>query len=323
MGKNAQYALLMMTVGALVAILLSRECSRASSSYSPSTRYDYKGDDEPRNRAPRERPEAVPPSRRSERPRSALGVIIKDVANMSTQEKNDANIRGECSVAITQVLPQSPAVAAGLHSGDCVLMFDNKSLTGSSHLRALAENAGVGKVIHLQVTRGGAPLDVPVKLGAAQTPPAEAVPEPRDARPRLSERAANCPSPSSWDGKVRGWAKLGSPLCAGAIVGYYVRVAINQDREAGLRAMATGWGQLVDKYVKLPGETCPSAAEMVFFDPTGNSGAGILFRERPARWDEIRMNNSEWLLRDASNQEVDTEVCFFLASDGRPTPGWQ
>jgi hypothetical protein len=61
---------------------------------------------------------------------------------------------------------------------------------------------------------------------------------------------------------------------------------------------------------------------MVFFDKDGESGAGILFANRPQGWDTIMESEPQWRLVDASRQPVSTQVCFFLAEESRRPAGW-
>lgn len=127
---------------------------------------------------------------------------------------------------------------------------------------------------------------------------------------------------ASWDGASRGWAKLGSAQCSlpGAMTGYYLRVAFDDDKAGSQHKMATAWGAYVNAH--LGGGACPPAREMAFFDASGQTGAGILFREMPPGWEAVLRQKPDWRLIDGRNQPVTTQVCFFPASEARRPPGW-
>jgi hypothetical protein len=324
MGKNAQYAILMMFIGALLALLISEKCSRTSIGPLQPSSLDPGPYERPNGTQRLPNPPQIAPQRqRQGGPRSALGVVIQDIVSSSNQDKDGPQVPDGCAVLVSKVLPNSPAASAGIQDGDCIMAFDGKKVENSSQLRTLAEDAGIGKVVRVQAMRGPAPLDVLVTLGVASTPSAPPIAaEFEDARPGAQRSPASCPPPTSWDGNVRGWDKVGSPHCMGATVGFYLSVAINQNKESSLQAIRNAWRIYVEKYVDANDAACPMAEEMVFFDRVGNSGAEILFRRKPDHWDDVRANDNIWLLRDASNQQVDDEVCFFLVSGGRPTPGW-
>lgn len=125
-----------------------------------------------------------------------------------------------------------------------------------------------------------------------------------------------------WDGKSRGWAKLGTPMCdkPGTTVAYYLRVSFNQDEPTSRAAVKQAWSKYVRGY--LGNAPCPDAQEMMFFDQKQQAGAGILFRSRPPGWDRVAAEKPEWLLLDAGEQPVSAEVCFFLAEESRKPEGW-
>lgn len=140
--------------------------------------------------------------------------------------------------------------------------------------------------------------------------------------PAQTEPTSRQCSIASWDGAVRGWAKLGSVQCTqpGVKTGYYVRVVLSQDKAASQAAVAQAWRRYVGAY--LAGGACPSATEMIFFNPTGEAGAGILFPQRPPSWDAVMQREPQWRLLDGGNQAMTTPVCFFPAEESRRPPGW-
>jgi hypothetical protein len=135
-----------------------------------------------------------------------------------------------------------------------------------------------------------------------------------------------CPL-ASWDRAVRGWDKLGSPVCrySGAVTGYYLRITFGEDEATSRKAVAQAWRRYVDTYIT--GGACPSAEEMMFFDPSPTkraAGAGIFFRQRPPGWDAVMLREPQWKLHDRSESPVDTPVCFFRADneEWRRPDGW-
>jgi hypothetical protein len=123
-----------------------------------------------------------------------------------------------------------------------------------------------------------------------------------------------------WDGATRGWGKLGQCGQSGVETGYYLRVAFKQDESASRGAVAQAWNTYVRRYVA--GSACPTAKEVVFFDKDRDSGAGILFPQRPPGWDAVMREEPQWRLLDASNQPMTEQVCFFPVEDSRRPAGW-
>jgi hypothetical protein len=107
---------------------------------------------------------------------------------------------------------------------------------------------------------------------------------------------------------------------AGTRTGVYLRVALNETKPTSQAATASAWASYVD--TNLSGRQCPDAAEMMFFDPSGETGAGILFPHQPPGWDAILEREPTWRLLDARGQPVTTPVCFFPADESRRPPGW-
>ena len=70
-------------------------------------------------------------------------------------------------VVVAEVVPGSPAEAAGLAPGDVIVAIDGTPLSDTVDLRQLVQAAKVGQALHLQVVRGATTTSVVVTLGAA------------------------------------------------------------------------------------------------------------------------------------------------------------
>jgi serine protease Do len=93
--------------------------------------------------------------------RGWLGVLIQDVTRELAQTFGLSRPYG---ALIAQVLPDSPAAAAGLRAGDIVLAFNGKEVTTSSNLPPLVGAATVGSEAMLTVLRDGQTILLPVLL---------------------------------------------------------------------------------------------------------------------------------------------------------------
>jgi len=87
-----------------------------------------------------------------EKGESKLGVVISE---LSQAQKEELGIAG---VLVEQVVPSSPAAAAGIRPGDVVISFDQTEITSVQQLTGLVREAPVGKPIPLLLQRGDSPL---------------------------------------------------------------------------------------------------------------------------------------------------------------------
>jgi serine protease Do len=93
--------------------------------------------------------------------RGWLGVLIQDVTRELAETFGMRHPRG---ALVAQVLPDSPASAAGLRAGDIVLAFNGKEVATSSSLPPLVGAAKVGTEAMLTVLREGETIELPVML---------------------------------------------------------------------------------------------------------------------------------------------------------------
>lgn len=97
--------------------------------------------------------------------RSALGVRIHDVRDLSPEDKTALKLVGDKGVVVEDVETGGPAARAGVAVGDAILQFDGQAVDRSPHLQWMASTAGVGRTVVLKVQRLGAARDVKVTLG--------------------------------------------------------------------------------------------------------------------------------------------------------------
>ncbi len=111
--------------------------------------------------------------------RSALGVRIRDVRELSPEDKSLYKIGDEKGAVVEQVERGGPADKAKLELGDVIVGFDGQAVERGTLLQWLASTAGVGKTVTVRAVRGGKPFDVKVTLGELSEPKG------RGAAPRL------------------------------------------------------------------------------------------------------------------------------------------
>ncbi|MCL2724236.1 MAG: trypsin-like peptidase domain-containing protein [Polyangiaceae bacterium] len=120
--------------------------------------------------------------------RSALGVRIRDVRDLSMDDRQQRKINGDRGAVIEYVDSGGPADKAKLEIGDVIVAFDGKIVDRGTLLQWLASTAGVGKSVDVRVVRAGAPLDIKVTLSELREPKS------KTTRPPLSP-----PGPSDDD----------------------------------------------------------------------------------------------------------------------------
>jgi serine protease Do len=93
--------------------------------------------------------------------RGWLGVLIQDVTRDLAPTFGLKQPRG---ALVAQVLPKSPAAAAGLLPGDVILAYNGKDVQTSSALPPLVGVTRVGETARLEVLRKGESLAIEVKI---------------------------------------------------------------------------------------------------------------------------------------------------------------
>lgn len=94
--------------------------------------------------------------------RGWLGVLIQDVTLDLAESFGMKHPRG---ALVAKVLPDSPALKAGIQVGDVIVMFDNKDIRDSASLPPIVGSSKVGVPLPTVVIRNGSEETLKVKLG--------------------------------------------------------------------------------------------------------------------------------------------------------------
>jgi len=97
--------------------------------------------------------------------RSAIGVRIADLKELSGDDRKELKIDGDKGAVVEYVVGGGPADQAGVKIGDVITAFDGKSVDQGKQLQWMASTTGVGKTVTLHLVRSGKPSDVKVTLG--------------------------------------------------------------------------------------------------------------------------------------------------------------
>jgi serine protease Do len=97
--------------------------------------------------------------------RSALGVRISDVRELSAEDRASLKVTGDNGAVIDSVEQGGPADKAGVQPGDILLQFDGQPIDRGTRLQWLASIAGVGKTVTVHIARQGKEMDLKPTLG--------------------------------------------------------------------------------------------------------------------------------------------------------------
>ena len=103
--------------------------------------------------------------------RSAMGVRITDVRQLTPEQRASLNLPDEHGTVVETVAPGGAAARAGLAVGDVILSFEGEQVDRGDRLQWLASTYGVGKQATLRVSRGGKVFDIKVTLGQLDDAP--------------------------------------------------------------------------------------------------------------------------------------------------------
>ena len=97
-----------------------------------------------------------------------LGIQMVEITpeiKQKIQASGELNINADSGVLIVQVVPNSPAAASGLKSGDIIQSINQQPLNTPSQVQQAVEQVEVGSVIPVEVERNGKALNLNVKVG--------------------------------------------------------------------------------------------------------------------------------------------------------------
>jgi serine protease Do len=103
--------------------------------------------------------------------RSALGVRIVAVRQLSPEVRAKLQLKDEHGLIFQQVIAGGAAANAGLQAGDVVLAFAGEAMDHEERLRWLASVGGIGRQVTLRVERAGKVFDQKVTLGPLEDAP--------------------------------------------------------------------------------------------------------------------------------------------------------
>jgi S1-C subfamily serine protease len=95
-------------------------------------------------------------------PRGWLGIGSQPVRIPPDQRAGRAH---ECGLLIVEVVPESPAQRGGLLLGDIVVALDGQPVDDGEALQAHLGGDRVGRVVAVEILRGGAPVALEVTVG--------------------------------------------------------------------------------------------------------------------------------------------------------------
>ena len=157
--------------------------------------------------------------------RGWLGVRIQNVTPDVAEALGLDAARG----ALVTDVPEGPALAAGMESGDVILSFDGRDVDDTRELVRRVGNTAVGKTVDVTVFREGGEVTLAVTLGRRET--AEAVPASAPANEPVEREILGLTVTPLTDDQREA---LGLPGIDGLVV-----TAVDEDSEAfekGLRA---------------------------------------------------------------------------------------
>jgi S1-C subfamily serine protease len=90
--------------------------------------------------------------------------LTPELARSNNQNPNSPYILPETNgILIVQVMPNTPAQAAGLRQGDVIVTANGKTLKDGSELQSLVDQVGLNQTVNLKVLRGDRSLDLQVR----------------------------------------------------------------------------------------------------------------------------------------------------------------
>lgn len=98
-----------------------------------------------------------------------MTTLTPQLAKENNQDPNSSFMVPEVNgVLVMQVIPNSPAAAAGMRRGDVVTKINEQSVTTAEQLQRTVENSGVNRVLQIEVLRGSQTKTLSVRTGELQ-----------------------------------------------------------------------------------------------------------------------------------------------------------
>ncbi len=122
-----------------------------------------------------------------ERGRPVRGYLGLGLRDLDPVVRSSIGYDGEQGAAIVGIVPNSPALAAGLQARDVILSFNSQTIRTTSQFVSLVQRARIGEKVPLKLWRAGKTIDVEAVI-------AEAPPQPPTSSIRKNEAAAPDPT---------------------------------------------------------------------------------------------------------------------------------
>jgi len=94
--------------------------------------------------------------------RGFLGIRGKDLTPELAQQ---FDYEGTTGALVSEIVPDSPAEAAGMKAGDIIIRWEGKQVRNFAHLRELVAATDPNKTAAVEIWRDGAPMTLQVKVG--------------------------------------------------------------------------------------------------------------------------------------------------------------
>ena len=90
--------------------------------------------------------------------------LTPEMAREANNDPNSAFFLPEVEgVLVVQVVPDSPAAAAGLRRGDAIVAVDGEAIASAEQLQRIVENSRIGQSLQVEAVRGNNPLQLAVR----------------------------------------------------------------------------------------------------------------------------------------------------------------
>jgi S1-C subfamily serine protease len=98
-----------------------------------------------------------------------MRTLTPELARENNADPNAIVILPEVAgVLVANVIPETPAAAAGLRRGDTITAIDGQAIASAEQLQRVVENSGVGKSLRFTVRRGNSSQQIAIRTGQLQ-----------------------------------------------------------------------------------------------------------------------------------------------------------